>query len=115
MERISDEELFGFFMETLEHCGTFLLKMEPKDIEWNLFEEFDCGSISFLHDKSLNRMLAGQYISSDVYSLCRLLREKFRSIEDTKLWNVHSVLSNSEWYDVLSLSDKIKSMICKPY
>lgn len=111
MERISDTELFDLLIETLEHCGIFLLKSDPLDVEWHLFEEFDSNSSSFLHENSLIRLLDGQYISFEVYSLCQLLYEKFRKMEGTTLWNVESVQLNSDWHEILALSDKIYNMI----
>lgn len=111
MERISDAQLFDLFLQTLGRCGTFLLECDAQDVEVCLFEEFDGDSISFLHENSLNRLLDGHYISTEVYSLCQLLCKKFRDMEGTSLWNVDSVKSNPEWKEILTLSDRIKSMI----
>ena len=113
MERISDTELFELLLETLEHCGLFLLQSDPRDIEWHLFEEFDSNCSSFLHENSLNRLLDSQYISSEVYSLCRLLSEKFRSMEGTSLWNTEAVQQNADWHEILALTDKIYSILTR--
>lgn len=111
VEPISKAESFGFFLETLGHCGTFLLNATTEDIEWHLFEEFDGESITFLHESTLDRLLDGGYISAEEYPLCQLLRKKFREMEDTSLWNVESVRTAPEWYEIMSLADKIKSMV----
>ena len=111
MEQIEDSRLFEFFLETLGHCGTHLLQASILDIEWHLFEEFDSGSIPFLHKNTLDRLLNAQYISAEVYTLCELLRKKFRGMEGRSLWNADSVKSDPEWHTILSLSDKIKGMI----
>lgn len=111
MEPISHAKSYEFFIETLEHCGTFLLDEDTKSIEWHVFEEFDGESISFLHEYTLNRLLDGGYISAEVYSLCQRLCMKFRGLEGTDLWNAEAVRSTREWYEVLSLADRIKSMV----
>lgn len=111
MERINNTQLFELFLQTMSHCGTFLLKCDTQDIEYYLFEEFDGESITFLHENSLDPLLAGGYISAEVYLLCQLLRKKFRDLEDTSLWHAESVRTAPEWYEILTLSDKIKSMI----
>ena len=111
MGNITNAELFGYFVETMSHCGLFLLEAAPLDIEWHLFEEFDGDSITFLHENSLAPLLADGYISAEVYSLCLLLRKKFRDMEETSLWNVASVRTSPEWYEIMLLADKIRSMI----
>lgn len=111
MGLIGATELFGFFLETLGHCGTFLLSVATEDIEWHVFEEFDVESITFLHETTLDRLLDAGYISVEVYPLCQLLRKKFRDMEDTSLWDVESVKSAPEWYEILSLADRINSMV----
>lgn len=111
MEHISYAKSFEFFQETLGHCGMFLLNENTENIEWHMFEEFDGDSITFLHEYTLDRLLEGGYISAEIYSLCQLLRQKFRSLEGTNQWNVEAVRSAPEWCEILSLADKIKNMI----
>lgn len=111
MTQISCTRLFDLFTDALNHFGTFLLNMDAEDIGWHVFEEFDSDSITFLHENTLNRLLDGGYISAEVYPLCQLLRKKFRELEGTDLWDVEAVRSAPEWYELLVLSDRIKSMV----
>lgn len=111
MNTISDAKLYDFFLETLEQCGSFLLNADMESIEWHLFEEFDSSSITFLHENTLDRLLDCGYISTEVYPLCQFLLKKFRSLEGTTLWHPGAVHSASEWYEILSLADKIKNMV----
>jgi hypothetical protein len=55
--------------------------------------------------------LKGGYISTDIYPLCQALHKMFRDLEETDLWNAAAVKTTSEWYEVLSLADKIKDML----
>ena len=111
MDPISCSKLYETFLETLEHCGMFLLNADKETIEWHLFEEFDCYSITFLHESTLERLLDCGYIHAEVYPLCQLLRKKFRDLELSTLWHAEAVRSAPEWYEILSLADKIKSII----
>lgn len=111
MKQISNAQLYEFFLETLGHFGTFLLNVEAEDIGWHVFEEFDCGCISFLHENSLDPLLTDGYISPEVYLLCQLLRKKFRDLEKTNLWNVESVKTAPEWYEIMLLADQIKGLV----
>ncbi len=111
MEKISAPQLFELFLQTLDYCGMFLLECETQDVEYYLFEEFDSDSISFLHQDSLDRLLDGGYISAEIYSMCLLLHKKFRNLEGASLWNAEAVRSAPEWYDILSLADRIKSLV----
>lgn len=111
MNKIGTPQLFELFLQTLDYCGMFLLKCEPQDIEYYLFEEFDSDSISYLHQDALSTLVENGYISTDVYSLCKLLNERFRKMEGTNFWNSGSVKISSEWHAILELSDKIKSIV----
>ena len=111
MKAISCANLYEYFLETLEHCGMFLLNEDTENIDWHLFEEFDSNSITFLHKSTLDRLLDSGYISAEVYPMCQLLRKKFRDLEETTLWHAEAVRSTPEWYEILSLADKIKSIV----
>ena len=111
MKPLSYAKLYEFFLQTLDHCGLFLLNEDADSIEWHLFEEFDSGSITFLHENTLDCLLDGGNITAEVYSLCQSLRKKFRDLEETSLWQVEAVCLTPEWYEILSLADKIKNMV----
>lgn len=111
MESINHVQSYEFFRETLGHFGTFLLDEDIENVEWHVFEEFDSGSIAFLHEHTLDRLLYNGYISAEVYPLCQLLRKKFRDLEETSLWNADAVKSTPEWYELLYLADKINRLI----
>lgn len=108
---LSYAKLYELFLQTLDHCGLFLLNEDTDSIEWHLFEEFDSGSITFLHENTLDCLLDGGNITAEVYSLCQSLRKKFRDLEETSLWQVEAVCLTREWYEILSLADKIKTMV----
>ncbi len=111
MQSISCAKLFESFADTFDHFGTFLLNADTEDIEYYVFEEFDCDSITFLHENTLDPLLEGGYISAEVYPLCQILRKKVRELDGTALWDVEAVRSAPEWHELMVLADKIKAMV----
>ncbi|MDQ2087479.1 hypothetical protein RBH29_13690 [Herbivorax sp. ANBcel31] len=108
---ISVEKLMEFYVDTLQKCGTNLLEMSDEDIEYNIFEEFDVGAISFLHDDTLSKLKKANLITEEISHKSSVLRSKFMFLQNTDLWNVSSVRNNKSWDEILKLSDEIKSLL----
>jgi hypothetical protein len=108
---ISINKLMEFYVDTLEKCGTNLLKMSDEDIEYNIFEEFDVGAISFLHDDTLAKLKGANLLTEEISQKSSLLRNKFLLLQNTDLWNVDSVKISKNWSEILKLSDEIKSLL----
>lgn len=100
-----------FYVDTLKKCGTNLLKMSDEDIEYNVFEEFDVGAISFLHDNTLSKLEKANLITKEISKKSSVLRSKFLRLQNTDLWNVDSVRNSKKWNEILKLSDEIKSLL----
>lgn len=115
MNPISIDVQYELYKETLSKCGLFLLKGSDEDIEYNIFEEFDTDSISFLHINILNSLLAAKLIDKEIYDLSLKLALNFRALEKTDLWNIESVKTNEQWYEILKLSDNIKQLIAEKF
>jgi hypothetical protein len=108
---ISINKLMEFYVDTLEKCGTNLLKMSDEDIEYNIFEEFDVGAISFLHDDTLSKLKETNLITEEISQKSSVLRSKFLLLQNTDLWNIASVRNSENWNEILKLSDEIKSLL----
>ena len=102
------QRMYEFFKDTLDHCGRFLLDLSDEDIEYYIFEEFDCDAVSFLHEKNLNLIRLSGRITQEIVDMSLELSRKFRSLEGTELWNVRAVRDSEKWLKVLELSDRIK-------
>lgn len=102
---------FDYFNETFNCFGTFLLKQNDNDIEYLVFEEFITYVVSFLHKETLNPLLEAGLINKNVYDLSSKLREEVIKLDCGSLWNIESVKTSKTWYDLMVLSDTIKSMI----
>ena len=77
MEKISDKQLMEMYLDTLEKCGAYLLKKSDEDIEYNLFEEFDIGATTFLHDTVLGKLKLAGYIDSNIIEKSKKLRNQY--------------------------------------
>lgn len=106
---INGTERYELFKEALNHCGKFLLDLSDEDIAYHIFEEFDGDCTSFLNEKNLERLRLSNKITIEIVDMALELSSKFRSLENTKLWNVHSVRGNERWREIMELSDQIKT------
>ena len=99
------------FVDTLQKCGVHLLEMNDDDIGYYIFEEFDVGATTFLHDNTLLILRTANLINEEISQKSSELRSKFMNLQDTDQWNVNSVKSSKEWREILELSDEIKSLM----
>lgn len=111
MRAIAPVELMEFYIEALQQCGMYLLDMSDDDIEYYIFEEFDIGVGSFLHENSLNRLKDANLISEQVFQNSVKLRSSTMALRNTAQWNIESVRRDDKWRDILMLSDEIKSLL----
>ncbi|MCL1810464.1 MAG: hypothetical protein FWG42_11975 [Clostridiales bacterium] len=106
---ITIEELREFYRDTLDKCGLFLLRSKDEDVACNIFEEFDIGVVTFLHERSLERLKNADLISEEVLLKSLELRKKTMALQNTSLWNISAVKNSKEWLEILELSDSIKA------
>jgi len=83
--------------------------MDDEEVEYNVFEEFNIGVVSFLHKESLDRLLSKQLISHHIKEESLLLREQVINLENSDEWNIEAFRKSDRWRLVIDLSDKIKS------
>ena len=104
---------YEFFKDTLEHCGTFLLALDEKEIGYHLFEEFDTDCCSFLHKACLDALLEDGYLDEESYEAALRLGTAFRALEDTELWTPAAVRYDPAWREILELADWVKDSVKK--
>ena len=107
MDTLLVGKLWEFYVDTLNKCGTYLLNDSDEVIEYNIFEEFDIGVISFLHDDSLGKLYKNKLISKIEEDEARTLRYLVLGIQDKNEWNVKSLRTSADWKKILELCDKI--------
>ncbi|MED1782881.1 hypothetical protein P4V43_13750 [Brevibacillus fortis] len=111
MEQISIEKLMELFVDTIGKCGVYLLFENDEVIEYNIFEEFDTGVISFLHADNLQKLNDAGLISDEIMQKSTILRNWVQTIQQGNNWNVNAVRNSSEWKNILELADEIKIML----
>lgn len=99
------------FVDTLQKCGMHLLEKDDAYIGYCIFEEFDTGAVSFLHNDTLQKLKTANLINENVSQKSSELRSKFMKLQNTDQWNVNSVKRSKAWREILELSDEIKSLM----
>jgi hypothetical protein len=107
----ADGELFDLYRDTIEKSGTNLLSSDDDDILYAIFEEFDIGMISFLHEDSLNRLVSSGYLNKELADKSAFLRQQALSLQIDGLWNLEEFRVNPRWKKLLELSDEIKKQL----
>lgn len=113
MDKITVEQLHELYVDTLSKCGSYLLNEDDETIEYNIFEEFDIGLISFLHDDSLIRLFEAELISSEEMKEAQKLRKLAIDVQNKNEWNLLSFRTSVNWKEVLKLADKLNILINK--
>jgi hypothetical protein len=108
-KKISIEELYDFYMETLKNCGRFILNESDVKISYHIFEQFDIGVITFLHNETLNKLYDADFINNQQLIESQQLRKKVLELQKEDKWNIHFVKTSLSWKMVLDLSDKIRN------
>ncbi|WP_411898232.1 hypothetical protein [Elizabethkingia occulta] len=105
------KKLYDLFLDTLSHCGSFIFNLSKDEIEYEIFEEFDIGVISFLHEDSLKQLLDSKLITIEIRDKCIFLREKVLRLQELNLWKIDLVKTNEKWHEVIIICDEIKEFI----
>ena len=111
VEEINIRKLMELYLDTIDKCGMYLLNSDNEVIEYNVFEEFDIGVVSFLHDDNLIRLKKAEIINDKILAKSCLLRDLVMKLQNGDKWNVGAVKNSTEWREILELADEIKVMI----
>jgi len=107
MEKISPEELYSLYKDTLYKCQSKIFNYADDIIETMVFEDFVIGATSFLHDDSLNTLINNHLIDKKQYDLSRKIRALFFEIEDCGELTMDCLKGRSErWQHLVSLVDE---------
>lgn len=111
MKKISVEKLYELYIDTIQKCGIGVLDLDEDLIEYNIFEEFDIGVISFLSKDSLVKLNEYGFINDIISEKSSELRSLVMKLQGTDKWNIEAVKTSEEWRKILLLSDEIKELI----
>jgi predicted RNA-binding protein associated with RNAse of E/G family len=108
--QISLNKLLELYVDTLNKCGTYLLAGDDETILYNIFEEFDIGIVSFLHEDSLTKLLEGGLISKNEMEEAINIRKKTLELQEKNEWNIDFFRTSENWRELLNLCDEINKI-----
>ena len=108
MTEISMAELYELYLDSVGRCTSELLCQSDEEIKYNLFEEFDVGVRSFLHEDNLVRLYQAGYIDDELLALSKAVRERWLALQN-KPWTIDENKSKKEWQELFKLCDRLNS------
>jgi hypothetical protein len=106
VNEITTEQLYDLYLDTARKCTSRINSMSDEDIEYNLYEEFDIGVLSFFHTDSLSRLFDAGKISEKTVSLSKEIREIWIELQ-TKKWEINEIKKDSDWQKLFLLCDEL--------
>jgi hypothetical protein len=106
MKEISILELYQLYVDTIGRGTSHLRQEGDEQIAYNLFEEFDIGAHSFLHENSLVRLHDAGYIDDEAVALSKALRERWIAFQ-SKSWTFADIKTKKEWQELFELCDRL--------
>lgn len=106
MNEISMQQLFELYLDTLNRCNDETLKKSDEDVEYDILEEFNVGSWSFLHDSTLQKLYEAGLINDELLTLSKELRELTLAIPESK-WTIEYIRIDDQWKQVMNCSSFI--------
>jgi hypothetical protein len=107
MTEISTDQLYNLYLDAVGRCTSELRNLTDEEIEYNLFEEFDVGAHSFLHDDVLARLRDAGFIDDEMLAVSRDVRRRWLALQK-RSWSIEEVKSGKEWQDLFELCDRLK-------
>jgi hypothetical protein len=108
MSEISVVELYELYLDTIGRCTSALLARSDEDILYELFEQFDIGAITFLHENTLAKLRAAGYIDDEAVAVAKLVRERWLDLSQ-RFWTVQDIRNREEWKELFRLCDRLES------
>lgn len=111
MKEISIQTLYELYLDTINRCGTYLLNSDDETIEYEIFEEFDIGAISFLHNDNLMKLFKAGYISENKVNKSIQLRQIVTDLQHDGEWDIENFKVSMRWKNLLILADELKALV----
>ena len=106
MAKISLDELNELYLDTVARCTSELLNRSDEEIEYELFEKFAVGVVSFLHDSSLERLRQASYIDDEMSEMSKEVRERWFALQKTS-WTLDEIRTRKEWQELFALCSRL--------
>ena len=104
MSYISVREQYGLYLDTIGRCSSDLLGQSDEELEHNLYEQFDTGAQSFLHEDTLARLRDAGYIDDEMVALSKDVRNRWFALADEYRYRpTEEIRTNTEWKELFAL------------
>jgi hypothetical protein len=110
MKNLSLDELFDLYRDTIGRCTSDIRNRPDDDILYDLFEEFDVGAWSFLHEDNLTKLHGAGYIGDEAVKLSKQIRERWITLQKQD-WTVCEIKQGMELQEVFDLCDRLKRIV----
>lgn len=108
MEEIEPSFANENFDYTVSLCSSNLFEKSDLEILYNVYEEFDTCSWSFLHENTLSTLLKTGLINNEIFKLASELRELSVKLFSANIdRSVDELKRNENWKKVMQLCDQI--------
>ena len=113
---ISKEESYDLFITTLSRLDREKLELNDDFLSYEIFEELDVDSISFLHEWTVDRLIKENFIPVSVRERILNLRESIIKAVESKR-SIAQYRNDSDWIEIRekarALLDEIKTFANK--
>ena len=107
MAEITVHELYVLYIDTIGRCTSELRRQSDDEINYNLFEKFDVGVWSFLHESALFKLRQGGFLDEEMLAMSKEVRERWLALQN-KSWTIEGIKNKAEWQELFELCDRLK-------
>lgn len=109
MTEITLHELYELFLDTIGRCTPDLRNRSDEEIWYNLYEQFDNGARSFLHDVNLIKLRDAGLIDDGIVVASKDIRSRWLALSERK-WTADEIRSNDEWTELFDRCHSLKQI-----
>jgi hypothetical protein len=106
MKELTTAELYEDYIDTIQLCVSEIVHRSDEEIEYDLFEEFDVGAHSVLHDINLTRLWKAGYVDDEMVRISQKIRRRWLELQKSD-WTVAEIRSRPEWQELFALCDQL--------
>lgn len=107
MADISTTDLYDLFLDTIGRGTSEICRLSDEEILYNLFEEFDAGVHSFLHEDNLTNLRHAGLIDDEMMTWGKEVRRRWLILQQGPK-TVQKIKNNSEWRELFEFCDRLK-------
>lgn len=107
---ISVKESYELFTETLSYLDKNKLIESDEDLEYFIFEELSGDAVSFLHEWTVDRLIAAKIIPADIkIDILNLRIQILKQLENTS--SIEQYRTDSNWNKIRNQAEEIKKKL----